>query len=72
MDCVTTAYEEVIHSKKNLFAVPFDKVGKEFVQELSCLLRFLWREEFIGIYCIQSSYISLLSFTAETASYCIF
>jgi len=39
VDVVTMAYDEVAHWKKNLFIVPFGKVGKEFVQELSRLFR---------------------------------
>ena len=39
VDRVTAAYDEVVHWKRNLFVVPFGKVGKEFVLELSCLFR---------------------------------
>ena len=33
------AYSEVVHWQKNTFTVPFGKAGKEFVLELSRLLR---------------------------------
>ena len=39
VDRVTAAYDEVVHWRRNLFVVPFGKVGKEFVQELARLFR---------------------------------
>ena len=36
--CVSDAYDEVVHWRSNLFLVPPDKVGKEFVQELAQLI----------------------------------
>jgi len=35
---VTDAYDEVVHWRSNLFLVPYGRIGKEFVQELSRLI----------------------------------
>ena len=37
--CFTAAYDEVVHWKRNLFMVPFGRLAKGFVQELSRLFR---------------------------------
>ena len=34
---ISSAYDTVVHWKRNLFLVPFGKVGKAFVQELARL-----------------------------------
>ena len=36
---VSSAYSEVVHWRKNTFTVPYGKVGKKFVYELSTLYR---------------------------------
>ena len=41
VDRVTAANDEVVHWKRNLFVVPFGKVGKEFVLESSLGMRLL-------------------------------
>ena len=38
LESMEDAYHKVVHWKKNTFAVPFGKAGKEFVFQLSRLL----------------------------------
>jgi len=38
-DCISAAYDQVVHWRNNLFMVPFGKVGTNFVTELSKLFQ---------------------------------
>ena len=35
---VSDAYEEIVHWRRNVFLVPYGKVGREFVQELAWMI----------------------------------
>ena len=39
VDSITAAYAEIVHWKKNLFSVPFGRMGKTFVDELTRLFQ---------------------------------
>ena len=71
VDRVTAAYDEVVHWKRNLFVVPFGKVGKEFVLEFTPV-SFLWGEDIPGVYCTQSSNAFLYLVTSEAPSHSFF
>ena len=38
MQQVSDAYEEIVHWRRNVFLVPYGKVGNEFVQELTRMI----------------------------------